>query len=311
MVFLSFSLDIHTLEMVFTVHAHVSWLAERGKMSLGKRGRAEPSGAPPMELRYFPLLAKGLGPALVLEHSGLPWRGNRDLPFSISSHWAALKPLTPFGQLPLLSVPSVGLEIAQTTAILNYVGRKACTEGATDKAFAINQMLIAEAEDLYGAMNKFLPTVYKRLSTAEVITSKGTREDYDSFWATLLPAKLEKLERLWAGPAGEILFPPSLALKAAGAHPGFMTGELYLWSMLFQLTLVDKEACWPSEPVGDMGMSQFKYESLFSWYAVIEARKCTQDVIEGRSSMGELRQYYQHADSGGVCSEGDERGRWG
>ena len=71
-------------------------------------------------------------------------------------------------------------------------------------------MLIAEAEDIFAMMNKFLPTVYKRLSTDEVITSKGTRDDYDRFWSILLPTQMEKLERLWDGPARNILFPPSL-----------------------------------------------------------------------------------------------------
>ena len=75
------------------------------------------------ELRYFPLNAKGLGPSLVLQHSGLKWSGNRDLPFSIDEHWAALKPTTPFGQLTLLSCHAIGLILAQKTAIINYIGR--------------------------------------------------------------------------------------------------------------------------------------------------------------------------------------------
>ena len=32
----------------------------------------------PFTLRYFPLMAKGLGPALVAEFSGLPWIGSKD-----------------------------------------------------------------------------------------------------------------------------------------------------------------------------------------------------------------------------------------
>ena len=42
---------------------------------------------PCFELRYFPLLAKGLGPALVAEHSGLPWAGSASLDFSIERDW--------------------------------------------------------------------------------------------------------------------------------------------------------------------------------------------------------------------------------
>ena len=116
-------------------------------MASRKRARASADSSATFELRYFPLLAKGLGPALVLEHSGLRWRGNRDLPFSIGEHWAALKPTTPFGQLPLLSAPSIGLELAQTTAIITYIGRLARTEGDSHPEFALSQMLIAEAED--------------------------------------------------------------------------------------------------------------------------------------------------------------------
>ena len=38
-------------------------------------------GGAPFELRYFPVMAKGLGPTLVAEHSGQSWKGNKDLGF--------------------------------------------------------------------------------------------------------------------------------------------------------------------------------------------------------------------------------------
>jgi hypothetical protein len=287
---------------------------------MAKRTRSSTAGAETgadttvFELRYFPLLAKGLGPALVLEHSQLNWRGNRDLPFAISDHWAALKPTTPFGQLPLLSAPSTGLVLAQTTAIVNYVGRIAGTEGSTNEAYAVSQMLIAEAEDLYAMMNKFLPTVYKRLSTSDITTSKGTREDYDRFWSVLLPAQLEKLERLFDGPAGEIVCSPSLRQKSVGPQPGFLTGELYLWSMLYQCTLVDEAACWPTvakEGAAFPAGEEYTRGKLGPWYTCVGIDARTKAVVDGRSSMGELKQYYLHADSSDVCSAGDERGRWG
>ena len=66
---------------------------------------------PRFEIRYFPLLAKGLGPALVAEHSGLPWSGSETLGFSIERDWATLKPRTPFGQLPLLTVVDSGASV--------------------------------------------------------------------------------------------------------------------------------------------------------------------------------------------------------
>ena len=51
-------------------------------------------------------------------------------------------------------------------------------------------------KDIYELMNRFVPTVYKRLSCEGVMTSKGDREDYERFWSEKLPAHLARLERL-------------------------------------------------------------------------------------------------------------------
>ena len=264
------------------------------------------------ELRYFPLNAKGLGPSLVLQHSGLKWSGNRDLPFSIDEHWAALKPTTPFGQLPLLSCPAIGLNLAQTTAIINYVGRVAGTEGATDAAYAMSQMLIAEAEDIYNMMNKFLPMLYKQLSTDSIITSKGTRADYDKFFLELLPAQLEKLEKL----------SPFVARTQERASGGsskraytFLPGELHLFSMLYQLAMIPVTRSawlrpWNHAAPGSVLLPE-KYPKLFDWFILVQEDERTKDVTFGRSPMGELQPYYLHAESVDICKKGDERGRWG
>jgi hypothetical protein len=208
---------------------------------------------PPLQLRYFPLLAKGLGPALVLEHSGLTWVGNRDLPFSVATDWAELKPTTPFGQLPLLCVAGLP-PIAQSCAIINYVGKVAGTEGGTPMRYAWSQMLLSEAEDIYMEMNKFLPTVYKRLSAEGVTTSKGDLNDYLAFWQTRLPAHLERLERLLAKRGAPECEPPrkkaKLVVSSDGGSGGsdgsggghevsarrvqYLPGELQLFSMLYQ-----------------------------------------------------------------------------
>ena len=75
----------------------------------------------PFELRYFPVMAKGLGPTIVAEYSGLAWVGNKDLGFIArggppGNNFDDIKAKTPFGQLPLLTLPD-GDVIAQTTAI--------------------------------------------------------------------------------------------------------------------------------------------------------------------------------------------------
>ena len=274
------------------------------------------------ELRYFPLNAKGLGPSLVLQHSGLKWSGNRDLPFSIDEHWAALKPTTPFGQLPLLSCPAIGLNLAQTTAIINYIGRVAATEGVQSDEYAMSQMLIAEAEDIYNMMNKFVPTLYKQLSTDSITTSKGTRADYDKFFLELLPAQLEKLEKL----------SPFVARQQERASGGsskrvynFLPGELHLWSMLYQLAMIPvtrghshshtAQAVWLSTAtaLGAPGsvLLPEKYPKLFDWFILVQEDERTKDVTFGRSPMGELQPYYLHAESVDICKKGDERGRWG
>ena len=200
-----------------------------------------------MELRYFPLLARGLGPSLVLEHSGLPWAGNRDLPFSIAADWASLKPTTPFGQLPLLRVAGLP-PIAHTAAIINYVGRAAGTEGKSAADYAWSQMLLAEAEDLYTLMQNFVPTCYMRLvdTAAGVLTSKGDLHDYHRFWRTLLPAKLQKLERLLRTRAQAGAGAEAAGAEAAEANE-HLPGELQLFSIVYQAWLVEPTALEPYE----------------------------------------------------------------
>ena len=267
-----------------------------------KRQRAPVGEVTPLELRYFPLLAKGLGPALVLQFSGIRWRGNYDLKFTIKDDWPALKEKTPFGQLPLLSVPSHGLKFAQTTAIINYVGRLSGIEGATDEQYALSQMLIAEAEDIYLLMVKFLPTPYKRLSTEDAITtSKGTRADFDSFYAAVLPKHLAKLERLWKEHSKVLVEKRGPDAEDADDFR-YLTGELYLWSMLYQ--------AWLAEPNYPHVLFD-GYANLSSWFGSILGNSRTKELLNGKSPMGKLSQYFLDADSKDICSLADERGRWG
>ena len=218
----------------------------------------------PFTLRYFPLMAKGLGPALVAEFSGLPWIGSKDAGYK-RDDWEALKPTTPFGQLPLLTTAE-GVYIAQTTAIINFIGKTARTEGEGHD-FAVSQMLLAEAEDIYALMQKFVPTTF--------VKSKGSVADYDAFWSTKLPMHLEKLEKLCQ----------SNAFTTTGETPG----ELYLFSALHQALLVRPELL--AAPKGKQPAG------LAAWYAVLKADERTQKVLSGASSMGDLAQYFQPLDT--------------
>jgi hypothetical protein len=176
-----------------------------------------------------------------------PQAGNATLGFNVNTDWATMKPQAPFGQLPVLTVPAATAwasspyarsgdeacaNIGQTTAIINYIGKTAGTEGDTAESFATSQQLLAEGEDLYLLGTKSLPTVYKRLSdpASGIITSKGTASDYATFWATILPAHLARLNRLCRGGSFQ---PPSRTAAQ------YLPGELYLWNVLYQFHMID------------------------------------------------------------------------
>lgn len=214
------------------------------------------------ELRYFPVMAKGLGPTLVAEHSGLAWKGNKDLGFIArggppGNNFTDLKEKLPFGQLPLLTTVE-GNMVAQTTAIINYIGKIAGTEGS-GLDYAVSQMLIAEAEDIYAMTNRHVPTIVAPLNQG----IKGDKGAYDLFWSEKLPPHLANLERLCAA--------------GSGFHG--TPGGLYLFSILHQLCLVV-----PSLLEGST--------TLASWYANTLTHPHTAKVLAGDSSMGPFKQYF-------------------
>jgi glutathione S-transferase len=199
-----------------------------------------------LELRYFNVMAKGLGPALVLEYSGLEWRGSKDLGFH-GGLWQDLKPKTPFGQLPLLTLPT-GEMIAQTTAIINYIGKTAGTEGS-GSSYATSQMLLGEAEDLYALMQKFVPTIYV------AIDKKLGVEAYNDFWLKTAHEHLEKINRL----SGHDFLGTTLP------------GALYLFSILHQMVLACPKA-------GGLWGVIDEFRGLRQWYQEILDAPQTQKV---------------------------------
>jgi len=214
------------------------------------------------ELRYFPVMAKGLGPTLVAEYSGLPWKGNKELGFIArggppGNNFADIKESLPFGQLPLLTTAD-GCMVAQTTAIVNYIGMLAGTEGS-GLDYAVSQMLIAEAEDLYAMTNKNVPTIVAPLNQG----IKGDKASYDLYWSEKLPPHLANLERLCA----------------AGRGFDETPGGLYLFSILHQLCLIV-----PSLLAGSKALS--------AWYAQTLNDPRTAKVLAGESTMGSFKQYF-------------------
>lgn len=215
------------------------------------------------ELRYFPVMAKGLGPTLVAEYSGLSWRGNKDLGFIArggppGNNFNDIKDKTPFGQLPLLTTAD-GSMVAQTTAIINYIAMIAGTEG-DGLAFGVSQMLIAEAEDIYAMLIRNVPTIVAPLNQG----IKGDKAAYDLFWSEKLPPHLANLEKLCAAGTGFHATSP---------------GGLYLFSILYQCTLVV-----PAVLAGNKALS--------SWFTKTLNDPRTAKVLAGESSMGAWKQYF-------------------
>jgi len=159
-------------------------------------------------------------------------------------------------------------------------------------------------------MNRFLPTLYKRLSSEGITTSKGDLTDYRAFWGTRLPAHLERLERLMGERGAAEGEPPRKKARVEDGgggfgddpggvvHAAYLPGELHLFSMLYQAWLVEPTCLEP-------------HATLRAWFGAIRADPRTHRVTSGESTMGALEQYYQAADSKDVCRDADERGRWG
>ena len=228
--------------------------------------------AAPLELFYFPLYAKGLGPALVAEFSGLAWKGPAETGWE-SSQWRAEGGLkasgaSPFGQLPLLKTGGPAGNIGQTVAIVNFIGKTAgpALEGTDEREYAVSQMLICEAEDLYSLLQKDNPTIYAPLSTAEKPSRKGDLAAYGTLWATTIPGHLEKLEALCTAEGGF-------------TKTGATAGELLLFAYLYQMSLCKPDVLAATPKVG-------------AWYAALLRSERVQKVVTGKSSFGEMKQYF-------------------
>ena len=270
------------------------WLLERQRLSNNAPSRKAQdtkrdtnlsnAKSPTFELRYFDLLAKGLGPTLCAEYSGLQYSGNVQLGHN-RTVWREMKSsgAAPFGQQPLLTTGD-GIIIAQTVAIINWIGSHAGTEGLRSQdgqwgSWSMSQMLIAEAEDIYNIMQMFVPTIVSKLGEGTKIHGK---EKYEEFWTKTLPRHLSLLDILFEDRGYKA---PSTEDTLTTPDP--TTGELYLFSMLYQAS----QAC-----PGDKGaMITWKTPFLLSWYTSIASDKRTQRVLRGESRMGALNQYFLKA----------------
>ena len=139
---------------------------------------AMPADVPSLRLIYFDVMAKGLQVTMVAHHSGLSWEGKPE-GFAWRDGPNAMKPkgVAPFGQLPLLFVGGDDVApVAQATAIAAVIGKLAGTDGAENtNDFAMSSMLVAEAEDMYAALQKGQPTLYAKIGSG--VKTEQTHEE--------------------------------------------------------------------------------------------------------------------------------------
>jgi hypothetical protein len=123
-------------------------------------------------LAYFPLWARGPGPALALSHAKLPWE------CKLPEDWETMKPTTDFSKLPILTITDTRdkkFTISHELAILGFVGRvRAEMAGETHDDWSISTQLMGECEDVYGKLTNFQPTTR--------VAEKCSREELEEMW---------------------------------------------------------------------------------------------------------------------------------
>ena len=218
---------------------------------------------PSLRLVYFDVMAKGMQVTMVAHHSGLSWEGKPE-GFAWRDGEKAMKPHAPFGQLPLLFVGGDDTApVAQTTAIAAVIGKLAGTDGAENtNDFAMSSMLVAEAEDIYAALQKGQPTLY-----AKIGSGVKTEQTHEELWTKSLPHHLGCLEKL-------------CDVDGRFTSTGVTSGEMFLWGVLHQVALLAKAFAFDGRP------------KLAAYYERIAAMERTVEVLEGKSPAGSMAQYF-------------------
>ncbi|KAL4714893.1 hypothetical protein ACJJTC_012565 [Scirpophaga incertulas] len=130
-----------------------------------------------VEFTYFPVKALGEGPRLLMSYGGQAFEDNRINP----ADWPTIKPTTPFGQLPMLSMD--GKKYAQSLALSRYFGRKYGLTGATPEEALEIDMTVDFINDIRA---KSAIVHYEKDETVQ----KAKHEDYSK---NVYPDMLGKL----------------------------------------------------------------------------------------------------------------------
>ncbi|MFH4982165.1 hypothetical protein AB6A40_008874 [Gnathostoma spinigerum] len=107
------------------------------------------------KLRYFPVRARGECIRLLFHYTETKF----DDEIISFEDWPAIKPTTPFGQVPVLIVGG-RLHIAQTTAILRYIGEKKGLIGRNAEENALIDMYGEQIQDALNATGPYVQALY-------------------------------------------------------------------------------------------------------------------------------------------------------
>lgn len=218
------------------------------------------------KLTYFPVMAKGLQLALIAELSGMKWEG-KTMESEGPNSWPVIKAsgVSPFGQMPILETPD-GITIGQSTAIADFIGHKAGMQGNGDRDFALCAMCLAEGEDLYSML---IGAELARWKPQELRKTKT--EVQENLFKESGPAHFANLEKLCGSPTGF-------------TSTGKTYGEIYLFGMLYQWTLVGG---------ADILV---RYPKLNAWFHGLAANALVKKVIAGDGGISNFRlgQYFMN-----------------
>jgi glutathione S-transferase len=130
-----------------------------------------------LTLYYFPIKARSYAIQAVAQAGGVALNVRHDYNMKDADAKNAL----PFGQLPYLTQGD--FKLAQSGAILRYVGSLAGSNGSTDREIAFSDMLIDETSDIFNVLGK-----------AQFSADKAA--EYAEAFAIAVPKQLAYLERL-------------------------------------------------------------------------------------------------------------------